>query len=48
MTCALAHARGRFLFELLPDRFPYGRVTDVELEVWSLYYDDRRRERAGR
>lgn len=28
--------------------FPHGRLTELEEQVWSLYYDDRRRERAGR
>ena len=47
IACALAEQRGRFLFEVRPDAFPCGRLTDLEEQVWSLYYDERRRERKG-
>ncbi len=29
------------LFEVRPDLFPQGRLTDLELELWSLYLDDK-------
>ena len=36
MLCDL---RGRFLFEVLPDYFPQGRLTDVEVGLWGQYYE---------
>ena len=30
IACALAEQRGRFLFEVRPDAFPCGRLTDLE------------------
>jgi hypothetical protein len=41
MLCDL---RGRFLFEVLPDLFPAGRLTDVEVGLWGLYYDAKSQE----
>jgi hypothetical protein len=38
MLCA---ERGRFLFEARPDLFPEGYVTDVEMQVWNFYYQER-------
>jgi len=35
---------GRFLFEARPDIFPEGRVTGVEMHLWSFYYEERNRE----
>ena len=37
----LCDARGRFLFELRPDLFPEGGMTDVERELWDKYYEDK-------
>lgn len=42
MLCEL---RGRFLFEALPDLFPEGRLTDVEVALWGQYYEDKSKER---
>lgn len=42
MLCDL---RGRFLFEVLPDLFPEGRLTGVEVELWGRYYSDKHAER---
>ena len=36
-SLALGHARGRFLFELRPDIFPHGYLTDTEINLWSKY-----------
>ena len=41
----LCDIRGRFLFEALPDLFPAGRLTDVEVGLWGLYYEQKHAER---
>jgi len=33
--------RGRFIFEARPDIFPEGYLTEVETELWGLFYEDR-------
>jgi hypothetical protein len=38
---ALADLRGGWLFELLPDVFPGGRLTEIEIELWSRYFDEK-------
>jgi hypothetical protein len=38
--------RGRFLYEIRPDVFPEGWLTDVELTLWGLYYEERNRSKA--
>lgn len=38
----LCEQRGRFLFEVRPDLFPEGRLTDVESALWGIYYEDRK------
>jgi len=35
----LAHARGRFLYEVRPDVFPQGFLTEHEIELWGKYLD---------
>ena len=47
MTTALAlcDLKGRFLFEVLPDRFP-PRLTDVECDLWGRYYEAKNAKRA--
>jgi len=30
----------KFLFELLPDIFPQGFLTRVEIELWGEYYQE--------
>ena len=32
----------RFLFEVLPDKFPQGRLTHLELLVWERYFEDKK------
>jgi hypothetical protein len=34
----LGYARGRFLFEIRPDVFPQGFLTEGEIELWEKYY----------
>ena len=39
-SLALCYARGRFLYEVRPDIFPEGYLTDTEIELWGNYYDE--------
>lgn len=41
----LADARGKLLFEIRPDLFPEGFLTDTELHLWGLFYEERDRQR---
>jgi len=38
---ALCAERGRFLFEVRPDVFSAGRLTDLETELWGKWYAER-------
>jgi hypothetical protein len=40
MLCDL---KDRFLFEVIPDVFPEGRLTDIECALWGRYYGDKNR-----
>jgi hypothetical protein len=42
MLCDL---KGRFLFEVIPDIIPEGRLTDVECNLWGRYYHDKNQDR---
>ena len=42
---SLADARGKMLCELLPHVFPEGYLTDTELALWGLFYEERDRKR---
>jgi hypothetical protein len=33
------------LYEVRPDLFPEGRLTDLELELWGLFFDERERNK---
>jgi len=37
--------KGRFLYEVRPDLFPEGFLTDTEIELWGLHYEDQNRRR---
>jgi len=37
--------KNRFLFEVRPDVFPQGLLTETETALWSLYYADKNKER---
>jgi hypothetical protein len=41
----LCNARGRFLFEVRPDIFPENMMTRTELELWSLFFEDREKRK---
>jgi hypothetical protein len=36
----LCYDRGRFLYEVRPDIFPEGYLTDTEIALWGEYYDE--------
>jgi hypothetical protein len=38
MLCDL---RGGYLFEIRPDVFPDGFLTDDEIELWGRYYEEK-------
>lgn len=38
---ALCSERGRFLFEVRPDLFPQGMLTDMETALWARWYAER-------
>ena len=40
-TLSLCHAKGRFLFEVIPDVFPEGRLTEPELILWGRFLEHR-------
>lgn len=40
-SLALADLKGSYLFESRPDLFPERRLTDDELELWGMYYQDK-------
>jgi len=38
---ALCDKNQKFLFEVLPDYLPFGRLTNVEVGLWSLYLEQK-------
>lgn len=42
-ACALAHQKGRFLYEVLPDLFPSKFFSFLEMEVWALHFAEQER-----
>lgn len=41
----LAAERGRFLYEIRPDLFPEGFLTDLEVALWGRFYEYREQQR---
>lgn len=39
---ALCHVNHAFLYEVRPDLFPQGFLTDVELELWGKYFESKK------
>lgn len=37
----LADLKKMFLFQIRPDLFPGGQLTDVETALWVKYYDNK-------
>ena len=44
MALELCYSKHRFLFEARPDLLPEGRLTDLEMELWSMFYLEKNRE----
>lgn len=38
----LADIKGKFLFEIRPDLFPEGFLTNTEVELWGIYFDSKK------
>ena len=32
----------RFLFEVLPDLFPYGMLSQIEISLWAKFLDEQK------
>ena len=32
----------RFLYEVLPDLFPYGFLSEIEIELWAKFLEDKK------
>lgn len=39
---ALGDKWGKALYELLPDYFPWGRLTPLESQLWIKFYEERK------
>ena len=44
----LAHARGRFLFEIRPDIFPEGFLTEHEIALWARFFEEKQQAQKKR
>lgn len=31
---------GQFLFEVMPNKFPWGYLTDLEMALWARHYKE--------
>lgn len=38
---SLLDLRGGYLYQHRPDHFPEGFLTDVEFELWCIYYQQK-------
>lgn len=36
----------RFLYEVAPDIFPQGFLTDLEISLWGMYFEERAKAKA--
>lgn len=36
---ALCHQLGKFAFEVMPKRLPYGEMSEVERHLWAFYLE---------
>ena len=34
----------KLMYEARPDLFPQGYLTDIELELWGIYYENRKKK----
>jgi len=37
----LCDLRGKLLYEVCPSLFPYGELSETEVMLWELYYEDK-------
>ena len=47
---SLCDKSGQFLFQIMPDKFPYGRLSQIEMELWNRFYteqNERRKRKNG-
>jgi len=42
---ALCDKSGQFLFQVMPDIFPHGRITADEMLLWDKYYEQQKQMR---
>jgi len=35
------------MYEIRPDVFPYGYLTQTEIELWDLFYEERSHQNGG-
>ena len=47
-TMILCDKSGQFLFQVLPDMFPHGRLTQVEMQLWSKFYEEKEERRKAK
>lgn len=40
----MADIKRVFLFQVRPDLFPEGYLTDAEILLWSKYYDNKKQD----
>jgi len=40
-TMLLCDKSGQFLFQVLPDVFPHGRITEIEMHLWNMFYEEK-------
>lgn len=33
----------RFLFEVLPDLFPYGFLSEIEIQMWARFFNEQKK-----
>jgi len=42
MALSLCDKNGMFLFQAMPDVFPQGRLTELELMLWEKYFEEKK------
>lgn len=43
----LADVKGRMLYEVAPDLFPEGLVSEIEIMLWDRYYGEKQERLAN-
>jgi hypothetical protein len=47
-TMSLCDKSGQFLFQVMPDKFPHGRLTLKEMLLWEKFYDEQNQRQEAR